>query len=130
MGEATKGPWEARSKTTKTGTRWTVAAPGTLGGRASLSGFKVLWDVANGRPTDDEPAEANARLIAAAPELRDALESALAWIKEWAPPVQDDEWPDEARAELAAMRAAASAALAKARNETNAERVTRAGDAG
>jgi hypothetical protein len=50
---------------------------------------------------------ANARLIAAAPDLLAALTEVLEWIRNWSPEfAQDDEWP--------ATATKASAAIAKA----------------
>lgn len=55
--------------------------------------------------------EANARLIAAAPDLLEALQEVMGWISNWNPNFEhDDEWPE--------TRARVGAAIAKARGET------------
>lgn len=79
MAEHTKGIWEA-IKPAKSGKHWKVGANGVLGGKGPTAGAPVLFFVAmidNGAPGDTlETEEANARLVAAAPDLLEAL-------KEW-----------------------------------------------
>lgn len=42
----------------------------------------------------DDQTQANARLIASAPALVEALKEVMGWIDNWYPPfVEDDEWP-------------------------------------
>ncbi len=88
MSEAkhTPGPWEAIPPKAK-GKHWRIGARGKLGGKADgMAGATVLWDVAsigNGSPGDTlATEEANARLIAAAPNLLAACEAAMAHMDE------------------------------------------------
>ena len=63
---------------------------------------------------EDFPSEADANLIAAAPELLDALELLMMWVKNWDVPfMDDDEWCYDSRPQI-------EAAIAKARG-TNEE---------
>lgn len=81
--EHTRGPWEA-IKPSKVGKHWKVCARGRLGGEGSIAGASVLWNLAainNGAPGDTlDTEEANACLIAAAPELLAACEFAVQWL--------------------------------------------------
>jgi hypothetical protein len=76
----TPGEWEAMPPK-KTGGRWKVGAKGEFGGKGSMSGMTAHWFLAtiqNGRPGDTlETEEANARVMAAAPDLLEACQAAL-----------------------------------------------------
>jgi hypothetical protein len=86
MNEHTLGPWRR-----STLDQWAV-----LGGDNSVVCYVVPWDTSGSREED----HANVRLIAAAPELLEALQSLVATVA-------SDEW-------FAAWREEAEAAIAKA----------------
>ncbi len=81
----TPGEWEAMPPK-KIGKHWRVGANAKLGGNGAIGGASVLYYVAtidNGAPGDTlETEEANARLIAAAPEMLQACKDGLEWMDE------------------------------------------------
>lgn len=85
---ATPGPWERQSMDDD-GAVSIIGAD--LGG---LVGAALPW------PTeidsqDFSRVEANARLIASAPDLLEALKQVMGWISSWDPNfTQDDDWPE------------------------------------
>ena len=88
----TPGPWEA------------VIQPGCHAVIASLSGGpKAVAIIGNNTPDDgNEPMRfANARLIAAAPELLEALREIFHDVKQGAIPNDDDEWWKKASTAIA-----------------------------
>ena len=93
----TPGPWEARK-----GAGWYVARP-RYGGATLAVGMEAVTLVTSPSETqwnDDAESEANARLIAAAPDLLEALENLIEW-----------EW------KISGLIKNARAAIAKARGE-------------
>ena len=91
----TPGPWEARIWNGEEWPekRWSV-------GRVDDLGTCVCISPRYADPTD----LTDARLIAAAPELLDALREAWEWIDNWSPPfTEDDEWPSTAEKIKAAI---------------------------
>ena len=104
----TPGPWEvqnsdqwrAESRDTGFATFCHVGPP---------KGLAVALAVSD-EDGEGHEVEANARLIAAAPDLLDAIEALLGWVKAWdCDFVMDDEWPaDDEKIK---------AAIAKARGE-------------
>lgn len=96
----TPGPWEYNDPSKyQVGhglfSEVAVYAPGTA----------FPWRMCEVTGPGDDVAIANARLIAAAPELYEALAVAMIWIDNWSPDFTDDpEWPvdrDKIRAALA-----------------------------
>jgi hypothetical protein len=71
---ATKGPWGVRGRFIEADHNWATPAYGNGWGRT------VVAHVAMNTSADREEAEANARQIAAAPELLEALRWTLEWI--------------------------------------------------
>lgn len=118
MAEHTPGPWEALPPA-KLGKHWRVAQRGMLGGGGVLGSATAMWLIAvieNGAPGDTlETEEANARLIAAAPDLLAACERLLPWAT-----LSDGETvtDDVMNPHLLADVQAARAAIAKARGTT------------
>jgi len=75
-------------------------------------GHGIIADCSPDGQATSEQSIANAHLIAAAPELYEALSAVMGWISNWDPNFsQDDEWPDDA--------SKAMAALAKARGKAS-----------
>jgi hypothetical protein len=89
----TPEPWEISQEPP----RWIIQSTGVpMGAKA------VAWMVG-----DYLECNANARLIAAAPDLLAALRQVMGWIDNWSPNfVGDDEWPE--------AQAGIRAAIAKA----------------
>lgn len=110
-GQHTKGPWRVEQDTTLI---WGACNPN------DASNYGMGYPIAEARITpinsrwaagpDPDTGEANARLIAAAPEMFEALETVMQWVKAWDVGfLFDDEWPaDEAKI---------NAAIAKARGQ-------------
>lgn len=104
MSAHTPGPWEYRQASNYCG--FAIAPRGTLPTLAAVERPRgnphTLNVTAFNFPGDTE---ANARLIAAAPELLDALRIVMSWIDNWDPNFTlDAEWPadrDSARAAIA-----------------------------
>lgn len=97
----TPGPWEA----TERHDYREVLAPRK---NASWYGRSGVWAVAYmDTDLDEAVQDANARLIAAAPDLLEALETAMQWIKAWDVGfLFDEEWAaDEAKIRAAIRRA-------------------------
>ncbi len=62
------------------------------------------FDRGASRPISTAERDANAKLIAAAPDLLDALNEVMAWVDNWSPDfVQDGEWPETAELVKAAI---------------------------
>lgn len=101
MSKHTPGQWEA-IKPKKEGKHWTVGARGVLGGKGAIAGALVLWNIAmidNGAPGDTlDTEEANARLIAAAPDLLAACKAAHALLRKLGGTNHDPEYSELASA--------------------------------
>ena len=93
----TPGPWVAQ-----------ISRQGRASGIVSESGEGVVnW---NGVAKPKTSGHANARLIAAAPDLLEALASVMSWIDNWSPDfTHDGEWPDDEAKARAAILAATGA---------------------
>jgi hypothetical protein len=87
----TKGPWRAVGGDELVFVeRPNIAHVGVTGGNAYKAPFVVV-----GNPGHRGSDEADARLIAAAPDLLEALKQVLGWIDSWDPNfTQDEEWPE------------------------------------
>jgi hypothetical protein len=94
----TPGPWRiARQNPSPTTGEWMIAG-------------SVLGYLAEVRDCGSGDVRANALLIAAAPDLLEALNRVMSWIDNWSPEfTNDEEWPQD--------RDAARAAIAKATGE-------------
>ena len=93
----TPGPWRTYSYSDSASARqWTVGTPG---------GDRIADNIERGKPTDE--AEANARLIAAAPELLEACKSALRYYEMFrdSSPMGDTELDDIAWIKAAILAA-------------------------
>jgi len=97
----TKGPWDVYPLDLGGGRHWFVKV-----------GPHEVIDI-----HEDDNGEANTRLIAAAPELAEALEKLIEYEPARAE-IRPDAKGDRQHAEAVAVFAAARAALAKARGET------------
>lgn len=87
----TPGPWETAYRQRPDG-NYAQEVWGTDGEIVATAGWAA-------KPIDEKGAignyrETNARLIAAAPDLLEALRDVTEWIHNWSPDfVEDDEWP-------------------------------------
>lgn len=91
---------------------WSVVEYGDGDGLAvhdSRGDWRVCFMATPGKDGDFEVIEANAHLIAAVPELYEALGEVMEWVNGWSPFDIDPEW--------AATKAKVTAAIAKARGE-------------
>lgn len=99
----TPAPWQAIGTDPAGGGDWfwINAQP-----NPAMRGFTKNIGVINGSQTDPEQ-QANAFLAAAAPELLEALETVMQWVKAWDVDfLFDDEWPaDEAKINAAIAKA-------------------------
>jgi hypothetical protein len=102
----TPGPWKAQL-------REGYVRHHAKGQWEVVSAYETEWWIADAAPHTGCD-EANARLIAAAPELLAALETVLSWAE----PVAGDNRDKEAAANEEASIALARAAIAKAEGET------------
>ena len=93
MSAHTPAPWEA----TPVSDYGTI----TILGRDKSGDFLVAEIQCGELPAADV---ANARLIAAAPELLEALVQVMKWIRNWSPEfTEDEEWGEDETAALAAI---------------------------
>ena len=108
MSEFTKGPWEVR------GLSIFVSQPHP--DSRHRSAVQCIANIADG--WEGERGKANARLIAAAPDLLEACKDLLGPAEEWADRLAETGNPEECRAVMDIVRAA-QAAIDKARGEDN-----------
>lgn len=85
MSKPTPGPWEIYRDS---GLNIFISQPSSVANR--IPGYYA--EVRRFTP-DDRQVEANARLIAAAPDLLEALQEVMSWIDNWDPDFTfDNEW--------------------------------------
>lgn len=95
MSGHTPGPWTATRVPTSIGHAWQFDPPGGC----------IYVDDGGAEERDAKTAEADARLIAAAPDLLDALENLYALVRGECPSVlEDDHHDDMVRAAIAKAR--------------------------
>ena len=95
MSDYTPGPWDLCN----------FGDYGDFQGRSRvIIGDDMRLAVVQVRNEDDVETNANACLIGAAPDLLDAIQLCMTWIRNWDPEfIFDEEWPDDCRVIEAAI---------------------------